>query len=96
MPAVHDTRKNAEDTLISYIHNYNRDAADDEYLSLFDFVVEVQERTELSEIVPDFDHAKETIGSSGFTLAKKSFRFSNVEINMGCIKSVIYHCASME
>ena len=71
---------------MSYVCNYNRD--DDEYLSLFDFVIEVQERTELSEIVPDFDHAKEVIDSSGFILAKKSFRFSGEELNSGCIDAL--------
>lgn len=89
MPTVHDTRKKAEEALMSYVCNYNRDADDDEYLSLFDFVIEMQERTELSEIVPDFDHAKEVIGSSGFILAKKSFRFSGEELNSGCIDALI-------
>ena len=79
MPAVHDTRKEAEETLMGYIHS--RDKFTDEYLSLFDFIIEVEKCDEPSKIIPDFEQAKQVIGSAEFVLAKESFCFRDVEIN---------------
>ena len=79
MPAVHDTRKKAEETLMGYIHSRNKFT--DEYLSLFDFIIEVEKCDEPSKIIPDFEQAKQVIGSDEFVLAKESFCFRDVEIN---------------
>lgn len=87
MPAVHDTRKKAEETLIGYVHNLNKFSKN--YLSLFDFIIE-KECIEPNELVPDFEHAKQIIDpSSGFILAKESLRFSDVELNTGHIGALI-------
>lgn len=87
MPAVHDTRKKAEETLMGYVHNLNKFSKN--YLSLFDFIIE-KECTEPNELVPDFEHAKQIIDpSSGFILAKESLRFSDVELNTGHIGALI-------
>lgn len=80
MPAVHDTRKKAEEALMGYVHNLNKFSKN--YLSLFDFVIEVQECAELSEIIPDFEHAKQAIGFTGFILAKDSLRYADVEFSI--------------
>ena len=84
MPAVHDTRKKAENTLMGYIQNYNK--FNEEYLSLFDFVIEVEECYEPSKIIPDFERV---IGFDVFILAKESFCFRDVEINYKQMMSLI-------
>lgn len=84
MPAVHDTRKKAENTLMGYIQNYNK--FNEEYLSLFDFVIEVEECYEPSKIIPDFE---QVIGFDVFILAKESFCFRDVEINYKQMMSLI-------
>ena len=77
MPAVHDTRKKAEETLMDYIHNRNKFT--EEYLSLFDFIIEVEKCDEPSKIIPNFKQAKQVIGSDEFILAKESFSFRDVD-----------------
>lgn len=76
MPAVHDTRKKAEETLIGYVHHHNKRS--DCFLSVFDFAIK---EDEVSEIL-DFEIAKQVVGSSEFVLARESLRFSDVELNM--------------
>ena len=87
MPAVHDTRKKAEETLMDYIHNRNKFT--EEYLSLFDFIIEVEKYDGPSKIIPDFEQAKQVIGSAKFVLAKESFYFCDVEINYKHMASLI-------
>lgn len=69
MPAVHDTRKKAEGC----------NKFTEEYLSLFDFIIEVEKCDEPSKIIPDFEQAKQVIGSAEFVLAKESFCFRDVD-----------------
>ena len=80
MPAVHDTRKKAEETLMGYIHSRNKFT--EEYLSLFDFIIEVEKYDGPSKIIPDFEQAKQVIGSTKFILAKDSYCFSGIEFNI--------------
>lgn len=87
MPAVHDTRKKAEETLMGYIHSRNKFT--EEYLSLFDFIIEVEKCDEPSKIIPNFKQAKQVIGSDEFILAKESFSFRDVEINYKHLASLI-------
>lgn len=89
MPAVHDTRKKAEATLMSYVHNYNKGVDNDEYLSLFDFIIEIEKCIESNKIIQDFEHAKQILGSSEFVLAKESYCFCDVEINYKHMASLI-------
>lgn len=82
MPAMHDTRKKAEETLIDYIHHHNKRS--DCFLSLFDFAIE-EENSEVSS----FEEAKLIVGSANFIHARESFRFSDIELNMDHIGALI-------
>lgn len=83
MPAMHDTRKKAEETLMDYVHHYNKKS--NCFLSVFDFAIK---EDEVSEIL-DFEMAKQVVGSSEFVLARESLRFSDVELNMKHIGALI-------
>lgn len=82
MPAMHDTRKKAEETLMDYIHHHNKRS--DCYLSVFDFTIE-EEDSEVSS----FEEAKLIVGSANFIHARESFRFSDIELNMDHIGALI-------
>lgn len=82
MPAIHDTRKKAEEVLMDYIHHHNKRSGC--FLSVFDFVIEEEDTG-----VSSFEEAKQVVGSSNFVLARKSFRFSDIELNMGHIGALI-------
>lgn len=83
MPAMHDTRKKAEETLMDYVHHYNKKS--NCFLSVFDFAIK---EDEVSEIL-DFEMAKQVVGSSEFVLAKESLCFSDIELNMKHIGALI-------
>ena len=76
MQAIHNTRKEAGETLMDYICNHNEDldVDDDDYLSPFDFVLEEVECTEVNEVITDFDSARQALGgkpNADFAVAKK-------------------------
>lgn len=76
MQAIHNTRKEAGETLMDYIcdHNEDLDVDDDDYLSPFDFVLEEVECKEVNEVITDFDSARKALGfkpNTDFTVAKK-------------------------
>lgn len=76
MQAIHNTRKEAGETLMDYIcdHNEDLDVDDDDYLSPFDFVLEEVECTEVNEVITDFESARKALGfkpNTDFTVAKK-------------------------
>ena len=85
MPAVHDTRKKAEETLMGYVHNLNKFSKN--YLSLFDFIIEGK-CPEPNELAPDFESAKEVIGSTEFIFASESFCLLGVELNRRHIEAL--------
>ena len=64
MQAIHNTRKEAGETLMDYICNHNEDldVDDDDYLSPFDFVLEEVECKEVNEVITDFDSARKALG----------------------------------
>lgn len=64
MQAIHDSRKEAGETLMDYIcdHNEDLDVDDDDYLSPFDFVLEEVESKEVNEVITDFESARESLG----------------------------------
>ena len=82
MPSVHDTRKEAEETLMDYIYHHNKRS--DCFLSVFDFAIE-EEDCEVSS----FEEAKQIVGSANFVFARESLRFSDIELNMGHIGALI-------
>ena len=76
MQAIHESRKEAGETLMDYIcdHNEDLDVDDDDYLSPFDFVLEEVECKEVNEVIMDFESARKTLGfkpNMDFTVAKK-------------------------
>ena len=76
MQAIHNTRKEAGETLMDYICNHNEDldVDDDDYLSPFDFVLEEVECKEVNEVITDFESARKALGgkpNADFTVAKK-------------------------
>ena len=76
MRAIHNSRKEAGETLMDYIcdHNEDLDIYDDDYLSPFDFVLEEVECKEVNEVITDFESARKALGgkpNADFTVAKK-------------------------
>lgn len=59
MPAIHDTRKKAEEVLMDYIHHHNKKSGC--FLSVFDFAIEEEDTG-----VSSFEEAKQVVGSSNF------------------------------
>lgn len=64
MQAIHESRKEAGETLMDYIcdHNKDLDVDDDDYLSPFDFALEEVECKEVNEVITDFESARESLG----------------------------------
>lgn len=64
MQAIHESRKEAGETLMDYICDHNEDLNidDDDYLSPFDFVLEEVECNEVNEVITDFESARKTLG----------------------------------
>ena len=74
--AIHESRKEAGETLMDYIcdHNEDLDVDDDDYLSPFDFALEEVECKEVNEVITDFESARKALGvkpNADFTVAKK-------------------------
>lgn len=82
MPAMHDTRKKAEEVLMDHILHHNKRSRC--FLSVFDFTIE-EEDSEVS----NFEEAKQIVGSANFIHARESFRFSDIELNMDHIGALI-------
>ena len=66
MQAIHNTRKEAGETLMDYICNHNEDldVDDDDYLSPFDFALEEVECKEVNEVITDFTVAKKILSGN--------------------------------
>lgn len=64
MQAIHESRKEAGETLMDYIcdHNEDLDVDDDDYLSPFDFALEEVECEDVNEVITDFGSAVRAIG----------------------------------
>ena len=78
----YSSRKEASDKLMEHIHNFNK-YFEGEYLSPFDFVLEVVECKEVNEVITDFESAKKyLVGKTNdvFGVAKKRFSESVVKI----------------
>lgn len=86
MRAIHESRKEAGETLMDYIcdHNEDLDIDDDDYLSPFDFVLEEVECTEVNEVITDFESARKALGikpNADFYVVKRkhSEKVANLE-----------------
>lgn len=66
MQAIHDSRKEAGETLMDYIYDHNKDldVDDGDYLSPFDFALEEVECTEVNEVITDFESARKALGGN--------------------------------
>lgn len=85
MQAIHESRKEAGETLMDYIcdHNEDLDVDDNDYLSPFDFALEEVECTEVNEVIMDFESARKALGfkpNTDFTIAKKILSGNVVEL----------------
>lgn len=86
MQAIHESRKEAGETLMDYIcdHNEDLDIDDDDYLSPFDFVLEEVECKEVNEVITDFESARKALGgkpNADFTVSKKIVSGNVVHLN---------------
>lgn len=86
MQSIHESRKEAGETLMDYIcdHNEDLDIDDDDYLSPFDFVLEEVECKEVNEVITDFDSARKALGgkpNADFTISKKILSGNVVQLN---------------
>lgn len=65
----YDSKAEAAQEMLDYIENYNdgRDETADEYLTPFDFVMEVDEVSDINETVRSYQEAKEFLGKEGFS-----------------------------
>ena len=86
MQAIHESRKEAGETLMDYIcdHNEYLDIDDDDYLSPFDFVLEEVECKEVNEVITDFESARKALGgkpNADFTVSKKILSGNVVQLN---------------
>ena len=86
MQDVHESRKEAGETLMDYIcdHNEDLDIDDDDYLSPFDFVLEEVECKDVNEVITDFESARKALGgkpNADFTVSKKILSGNVVQLN---------------
>lgn len=86
MRAIHESRKEAGETLMDYIcdHNEDLDIDDDDYLSPFDFVLEEVECKDVNEVITSFDSARKALGgkpNTDFFVVKRkhSEKVANLE-----------------
>lgn len=85
----YSSRKEASDKLMEHINNFNK-YFEGEYLSPFDFVLEVVEYREVNEVITDFDSARRALGfnsNSDFTVAKK--RLSKSVVPIKCVARLV-------
>lgn len=62
MQAVHESREEAEESLLIYLCDHNEKCDDDSYLSPFNFTVEEVEVKDVNEVITDFESAREMLG----------------------------------
>ena len=86
MRAIHESRKEAGETLMNYICDHNEDLEidDDDYLSPFDFVLKEFECKDVNETITDFESARKALGikpNTDFYVVKRkrSEKVANLE-----------------
>lgn len=62
MRAIHNSRKEAGESMMNYIRKHNENCDGDKYLSPFDFILEEVECGDINEVISDFESARETLG----------------------------------
>lgn len=62
MRAIHNSRKEAGESMMNYIRKHNENCDGDKYLSPFDFILEEVECPQVNEVVTDFKRARKALG----------------------------------
>lgn len=94
MEAVHASSKEAGQTLWDYLLDHNDGGAlcryDEGWASPFDFIIEEEECKDVSEVITDFESAREYLGlkpNEDVTVVKK--RFSENTINLADVAQFV-------
>lgn len=94
MQAVHASSKEAGETLWDYLLDHNDGGAlcrcDEGWVSPFDFIIEEDECKDVSEVITDFESAREYLGlkpNEDVTVVKK--RFSENTINLADVAQFV-------
>lgn len=94
MQAVHASSKEAGETLWDYLLDHNDGGAlcryDEGWVSPFDFIIEEEECKEVSEVITDFESAREYLGlkpNEDVTVVKK--RFSENTTNLADVAQFV-------
>ena len=83
MPAIHNTRKEALLTILHYATEVVKRDKDDSRIEIpVDYMVNEIDEVDANDCIPNFEAAKQLIGSSTFILAKDSYCFSGIEFNI--------------
>lgn len=61
MRAIHNSRKEAGESMMNYIRNHNENCDADNYLSPFDFTLEEADVKDVNEVITDFESARNTL-----------------------------------
>lgn len=62
MRAIHNSRKEAGESMMNYIRKHNENCDVDDYLTPFDFILEEVECGDINEVITDFESARENLG----------------------------------
>lgn len=81
-----DSKSEAADEMLGFIeeHNEDVDSDDEEYLTPFDFTLEVIESKEINEVVTDYEKAREYLGgkpNNDYMVAKKILSGNCVQLD---------------
>ena len=94
MQAVHASSKEAGETLWDYLLDHNDSGAlcryDEGWVSPFDFIIEEEECKDVSEVITDFESAREYLGlkpNEDVTVVKK--RFSENTTNLADVAQFV-------
>lgn len=91
MRAVHNSRKEAGESMMNYIRKHNENCDDDKYLSPFDFILEEVECGDINEVITDFESAREMLGLKALGFLNKFDDVTKLigDINPKHIKALI-------
>lgn len=91
MRAIHNSRKEAGESMMNYIRKHNENCDGDKYLSPFDFILEEVECGDINEVITDFESARETLGLKALGFLNKFDDVTKLisDINPKHIKALI-------
>ena len=80
MRAIHNSRKEAGESMMNYIRKHNENCDGDKYLSPFDFILEEVECGDINEVITDFESARKALGlkPNDYTLSGHIAKFGEV------------------